>query len=60
MQPKYAPGPITRISVQYLPAAQVLEADLLESDSILLCHLCSISLNSFCYVEMVVSDTENA
>lgn len=50
MQPEYAPGPIAKINVQYLPAAQVLKAHPVESECILLFHLSSISLSSFCYV----------
>lgn len=60
MKPEYAPRPIAKISVQYLRAAQVLKAHLAKSECILLFHLYSISLNSFCYMGMVVSDTDKA
>lgn len=60
MQPEYAPRPIEKISVQYLPAAQVLKAHLAKSECILLFHLDSIFLNPSCYVGIVVSDTDKA
>lgn len=60
MQPEYAPRPVAKISVKFLPTAQVAKAHLVESDYIWLFHLFSISLNSFCYVEMMVSDTDKA
>lgn len=60
MQPEYAPRPIAKISVQFLPTGPVAKAHLVGSDCIWLFHLYSISLNSFCHVGMMVSDTDKA
>lgn len=57
MQPEYAPGPIAKISIQYLLTAQMSKAHPVETECIRLFSLCSISLNALCCVIMLVSAT---
>lgn len=57
MQPEYAPGPTAEINMQHLLTAQMSKALSVETEYIRLFSLCSISLNAFCYVIILVSAT---